>query len=197
MKDQQQEVIKASHLILSFSIIGVIALFLICIWKRKDTFDYLGRLFNVENIWSNLAIGGGLGILLAIVALALVKWTGTKIPGEDNESLKELMKRPDGAILIGVLPGIFEELLFRGFLVPFILSFTNAIWAVIITTIIFWGIHVPQYKNKVILNLNVIMLSVITSVLLIKTETLWAPIFVHVVYNYLVTLAVQKKIITV
>lgn len=134
---------------------------------------------------------------MAVIAIALVKWTRTKIPEEENESLKELMMRTHGAIIIGILPGIFEEMLFRGFLLPFIQSFTNPIWTVIITTIVFWGIHLPQYKNKIILNFNVIMLSLVTSILFIKTETLWASIFAHMVYNYLVTLAIQKKIITI
>lgn len=198
LTDQSKEEIKLSHLIASFAFLGVIALICIFIWQKSNSFEYVLDLFDVSKIVMNLAVGGGLGIALALVAIPLVKVTGTKIPeAKDNEELKKIMMRKHGALIVGILPGIFEEVLFRGFVLPFIQHFTNAIWAIILTTIVFWAIHLPQYKTKFVLNLNVILLSLVTSILFIQTETLWASIFAHMVYNYIVTIATQKKIIKV
>jgi membrane protease YdiL (CAAX protease family) len=196
LTNQPKEEIKLSHLIASFSFLGVIALVCIFIWQKSNSFEFVLDLFDVSKIIMNLAIGGGLGLALAVIAIALVKGTGTKIPeAKDNEELKEIMMRKHGALIVGILPGIFEEVLFRGFVLPFIQHFTNAILAIILTTIVFWAIHLPQYKTNHVLNWNVILLSLVTSILFVQTETLWASIFAHMVYNYIVTIASQKKII--
>jgi uncharacterized protein len=197
VSNSNQEDIKLSHLIASFTILGFIYLVCIFIWKRTSALDFIRDSFHLSNIEMNLVISGGLGITMAIIAVALVKVTGTKLPKENNQSLKDLMMKSQGAIIVGILPGIFEEILFRGFLQLFIQSYSNATWAVILTTIVFWAIHLPQYKSKIILNFNVIMLSVVTGILFVQTGTLWSAILAHVVYNYLVTLAIQKKLIQV
>lgn len=51
-----QEVFKVSHLILSFSILGLISLVCIWIWQEKSTLNYVTDLFNLEHILTNLGI---------------------------------------------------------------------------------------------------------------------------------------------
>jgi uncharacterized protein len=195
MKNQNQVTLKVSQLIGAFSILGFIYLVCILIWQKSNTVNYVINSFSTNTLVTNLSLSGSLGILMAVIAIGLVRITGTKIPDEDNEQLKELMMSKHGAIIIAILPGFFEEILFRGFILPFFIQYTNPTWAVIITTIVFWAIHLPQYKYKIVLNFNVIMLSMVTSILFIQTDTLWASIFAHIVYNYFVTLAIQKKIV--
>ncbi|MFE8700705.1 CPBP family intramembrane glutamic endopeptidase [Cytobacillus sp. FJAT-54145] len=195
METSEKE-ISIKELILSFSVLGIIALIAILIWKRFDTLDFLAVLFDPSNLLINVLLGASSGIILALIATILVKITGTKMP-KSNDQLIDIMMRPSGPVLVGALPGTFEELFFRGFLLLFSMHYTGTLAGVILSTLVFWAIHIPQYKTKIVLNLNVILLSILTSILVIETGSLWGAIFAHAVYNYLVTLAVQKKLIKV
>ena len=190
--------ITIKEMVLSFSILGVVAVVCMFIWKRLNTIDFLIELFNPANLVQSSLYGIGCGVIFSVFVLVLARITKTKIPkDENNDMLVELMKKPYGPAVVAVLPGIFEELFFRGFLLALFLSFFNSYMAIILSTFVFWIIHVPQYKTNIVLNSVVIMLSVIVSLLFIEFGTLWAPILAHCVYNYLVTLFVKKNLINV
>lgn len=190
--------ITIKEMVLSFSILGVVAVVCMFIWKRLNTIDFLIELFNPANLVQSSLYGIGCGVIFSVFVLVLARITKTKIPkDENNDMLVELMKKPYGPAVVAVLPGIFEELFFRGFLLALFLSFFNSYMAIILSTFVFWIIHVPQYKTNIVLNSVVIMLSVIVSLLFIEFGTLWAPILAHCVYNYFVTLFVKKNFINV
>ena len=69
--------------------------------------------------------------------------------------------------------------------------------AIAVSTAIFWIVHVPQYKTNVVLNGTVIGLSVIISILFVEFGTLWAPMLAHGIYNYTITIFIQKGIVSV
>ena len=188
--------ITIKELVLSFSILGVIAIMCMLIWKRLETIDFLMELFNPANFVQSSLFGIGCGVIFSLFVLVVARITKTKIPkDENNDMLIDLMKKSYGPVVVAVLPGIFEELFFRGFLLALFLSLFDSYIAIILSTFVFWILHVPQYKTNIVLNSIVIILSVMISLLFIEFGTLWAPILAHCVYNYLVTLFVQKNLI--
>ncbi|MCT2535432.1 CPBP family intramembrane metalloprotease [Aquibacillus koreensis] len=190
--------ITMKDLIMSFSLFGFAALICIFIWKRQQTVPFLSEIFDLSNILISSLIGIGSGIVFAVLVAILARVTKTKMP--DNEGgtmLLELMKKPYGPVLVGVLPGVFEELFFRGFLLALLLTFMNTPLAILLSTLVFWLLHVPQYKGSIVLNVVVFVLSIGLSILFVELGTLWAPILAHGIYNYLVTLFVQKGIIEI
>ena len=190
--------ITIKDMVLSFSVLGIVAIVCMLIWKRLETLDFIIELFNPANLVQSGLFGIGAGVMFSLFVLVVVRITKTKIPkDENNDMLVDLMKKSYGPAVVAVLPGIFEELFFRGFLLALFLSFFDSYVAIILSTFVFWIIHVPQYKTNIVLNSVVIMLSVIVSLLFIEFGTLWAPILAHCVYNYLVTLFVKKNLINV
>lgn len=185
MNNEPKEKISFADLLLSFSFLGVIALIGIVIWQRGESLHYLSTLFSLEKPLIHPLIGIILGIGMTTIVVLLVKITKTKMPmNKYTQILKEIMLRPYGPIVIGVLPGIFEEILFRGFLLPLAISLIGTHWAVIVTSLLFFGLHIPQYRNNWIVNMSVLLLSIVFSYVFIWTGSLWVAIVGHSMYNF-------------
>lgn len=191
------EKIPLSRIVHAFSFLGIVAVLGIVIWKRGESLSFFSQLFSMEQLLMNLAIGVGVGLIAIVLILLLIKATSLRLPMNDYmKHLKEIMMRPYGALVIGVLPGIFEELLFRGFLLALGIELIGTFWAVIVTSVIFCALHFPQYRNIWLINMYVLLLAVVLSYLFILTGSLWAPMAAHAVYNYGVTVLTQQGIIS-
>lgn len=193
MNNEAKEKISLVNLLLSFSLLGFIAIIGIVIWQRGEALHYLSNLFLLEKPLINIPIGVILGIGMTSVVVILAKITRTKLPiNKYTKLLKEIMLRPYGPIVVGVLPGVFEEILFRGFLLPIAISLIGTHWAVIVTSFIFFVLHIPQYRNIWIINMSVLVLSIVLSYAFIWTGSLWVAILGHAIYNFSVTYLTKK-----
>lgn len=88
-------------------------------------------------------------------------------------------------ISLVVLPPIAEELLFRGFLFEGLKKAMPALYAGILTSIIFAGAHLPEGSSGLfwIGFIDVFTLSMVLVYLKQKTKSLWPGIFLHAIKN--------------
>lgn len=184
------------NVIYSFTILGVMSFIGIGIWQRGNTITYIQSLFPLEPLLSHVLIGfvSGLVFTFIIVSVLLL----FKITVQENiyiHALKELIMKPYGPLVIGIFPGVFEELMFRGFLLPLMMSWMGEIWGILIVSVAFFALHLPQYRNNWRVNLIVLFFAFGLSFLFVYTKSLWAPIIAHTMYNFIVSdLTKRRKI---
>lgn len=104
------------------------------------------------------------------------------IPVEYIEKFKELLSTSDKSVwtillVVGVLPGICEEILFRGFLIR---GFEEkGKWnAIVITGILFGILHLDPFRL-----IPIILIGIWLGFLLYKTNSLYIPIIAHISNN--------------
>ena len=76
-----------------------------------------------------------------------------------------------------------QELLVRGYLYQMIKQKSNVIVATVVTTGMFTMLHGGAFEAGVIPVLNVLTMSLFMTVLLEWTDSLWAPIMAHFMWN--------------
>jgi uncharacterized protein len=158
--------------------------------------------FNLER-WPSLA-QIGLGILVLLCTLPLVHYTyelNKALPladwmrtlEDDTEAAVKGLLIMDNAwelianlIVIAILPGIGEELVFRGIVQPQLEKVTNNPWgAILITAFIFSAIHM-QFEGF----FPRMLLGVVLGWMYWQTRNLWVPILAHLFNNGAQVLAV-------
>lgn len=133
----------------------------------------------------------GLGLIGAFIPLVIVS-VGIKLGkisfpvNKNTEGLLQLVHKPFGPILISLGAGISEELLFRGAIFEILSLYLNPISSTIIISILFFIVHLPQYKNSFFLNLVMFILSVIFTMIYIITDSIWTPVIAHSIYNFVI-----------
>ena len=156
-----------------------------------------------EGVWRRLRLGRGRGSLAAWIPLVLAtpaiglitSMVMSLFVDELSESLKMLegiFRRPEGwfalvlYFLIGVVPGVAEELLFRGYLQSR-LEKRWPIWvAVFISALIFGLAHMDPMHS-----LAVVPLGLWLGVISYRTNSLWPAMLGHMVNN-LVSVAMTR-----
>ena len=86
-------------------------------------------------------------------------------------------------IISAFLNVIMQEYLVRGYIFELLKKEYNLITSIIITTILFTGLHGGAFEAGIVAVLNVITMSVFMSVLLVYAKSLFLPIVVHAVWN--------------
>lgn len=132
-----------------------------------------------------------------IIGLSLLALCLIGISYIENGSIA-ISKTFDPISLIGVVlfVGITEEMVFRGWILNVLLTRMKLIYALIIDAILFLSIHFPIWIYKGIFYENlmsgsfisVIILSIMFSMLFIKSKNILVPIVFHMVWNLLVTI---------
>lgn len=135
--------------------------------KLKDTnfLNYLKAIM-IGNIWIFTTIG------IAFVLKVL------KINGSNNAFL----------LIWGIslfLNTIMQELLARGYLYQMIKKNHNIIAAIIITTCLFTLMHGGAFEAGILAILNVLSMSLLMTILLEYYNSLWVPIIVHFIWNFI------------
>jgi len=82
------------------------------------------------------------------------------------------------SIVALVIAPLTEELFFRGFMLQTISRKISPVWGVILTTMIFAGIH---FEFQSIMPL--LILSLVLNILFIKTKSIWPGIIFHILNN--------------
>ena len=139
--------------------------------------------FYANDWFKQLVFGGLFGIIMAssifiiMLVSGLLQFTGANFGYFANYLLWV------GLILyIGV--GFFEETLARGFVMTALKTTRNKWIIVILSSLIFGLLHIAS-PNVTLLSLaNITMFGVLLAYLFIKTGRLWAPMGIHITWNF-------------
>ncbi|SFM06982.1 CPBP family intramembrane glutamic endopeptidase [Salibacterium qingdaonense] len=175
----------------SFAFLAASAVILILIFNGPE---YLWNLWSLDNAVLETAAGAGAGIVFAVVVIGLYHVSVIKLP--DNlyiRLIEQLAAKKYGLFTIAVGAGISEEILFRGALLGITAGYTGETAALLLVSLLFMALHIPQYKGNVLIHIIVFMMGAVLGVLFLRTGALWAPIAAHAVYNAALTWLMRKR----
>ena len=152
-------------------------------WANMIGFEFLGQL-NIS--WTTTVLG-----LLATVPMLLALFWFGRSQWEPMVCLRELSERlirpmfanstvADLAI-ISVLAGLGEEALFRAAFQPWVDSLIGITASIIIVSVVFGLVHYVSFAYAVYATI----IGAYLGILLIVTDSLWVPIVVHAVYDFI------------
>ncbi|MGE6632139.1 CPBP family glutamic-type intramembrane protease [Bacillus sp. NPDC077027] len=176
------------------SVFFYIGLFFIYIFKRNETIPFLTSLYITDDYVTHLLVGLIIGGLGAVLASGICLITKTTVPEtEGSDLLKRMMKTPSGIATISLGAGFFEEFFFRGVLIGLFVADVPAWILIIISSFLFWLVHVPQYKGRIILHAIIFLLGLVFGLLFYWTGSLIAPMVAHAAYNVCASIFFMKK----
>jgi membrane protease YdiL (CAAX protease family) len=163
---------------------ALLAWILVTNWRRKPFSQTLGLSWPPEfGPWK----GFGLCLLLALVLLG-VGVLITALFGGGKTDLDRLIESSYQARVATAFIAIFtapfvEEVIYRGMLYPALNKIVGTGWAIAIVSIMFAGVHVPQYKNNISVILAITILSIALTTLRAVSGKLLPSIVVHLIFN--------------
>jgi uncharacterized protein len=156
---------------------------------EKRNFYTLG--FQRERLINNILIGVLIGLFWIIISLSSQYVFGTIGKGAQNTI-------PLGAFIIyGIailINASLQEILCRGYIFQVIESNFNALTAIIITSVLFSGLHVGAIKAGIIPSLNVFGAGLVFAIAYYKSRNLWMPIAIHFIWNFSTSSILYKPI---
>jgi len=143
-------------------------------------------LYNWQRInWKNLTFAFAFPVFSAIVVYYSVGWINELIFFDSNNVFYEYEEYDDTIfwvlIFYTVIPPIFEELAFRGFLFNQLRAFANVPVTILATAFIFALIHFSLVSILWIFPFGIVL-----GYLRYKYNTLWLGMIVHFIHNFLV-----------
>ncbi|QLG40265.1 MULTISPECIES: CPBP family intramembrane glutamic endopeptidase [unclassified Paenibacillus] len=194
-KEQYKILLRASLTLTSFLFIGLV---FIWIFKRGDMLPFIADLFipNEISILSAVLIGLISSLVITTIVLVAFIKTRTELPKtEGSDLIKKIMIQPSGIALSAIGGGVFEEFFFRGVLIGLCIGYSIIVdWLVIlISTFLFWVIHVPQYKGATGILTGVFVNGLIFALLFYFTGSLIPSMLAHGIYNTCIGMILAKK----
>ncbi|MED3804157.1 CPBP family intramembrane metalloprotease [Lysinibacillus xylanilyticus] len=157
--------------------------------------------FTIENFLSfNQPFTIVLNVVLASIGLLLfgiilTLYIPSKYIDETNKSYQDYSLLSIVAFMF--IGALFEEILFRGIIQNLFLVFLEHQWtAIIITTLLFLGMH-TQYIKKPIMLINITVPSLIFGWIYFETNNILVPFLVHFFMNIGMTLLFKYNLIRV
>lgn len=124
-------------------------------------------------------------ILVAFFAIAAI--VGYLIPEGDNDLLRMLRSSRMAVYMIVILATftapLIEEVVYRGVLYSAFQRSVGVKWAVLIVTLMFAGVHVPQYLGSPGTIILICLLSLLLTLIRVKTDNLLPCIIMHTIFN--------------
>ena len=175
-----------------------IVMFLGCILlRRKRRIDWAALGVRPTTVWPLIA-----AVLSFVVYIVITESISRFVEIDpDGELARQLAQQlvPPGASLpyiivavafAGVIVPIAEELLFRGFLITWLRERSNAIVAVIISSLLFSGVHgyflLPESEFGIFASIGIFLLGLLLGWLAVWSRSLWPPIVLHMTNNLVV-----------
>ncbi|MFC9708963.1 CPBP family intramembrane glutamic endopeptidase [Paenibacillus sp. NPDC056933] len=194
-KEQYKILLRASLTLTAFLFIGLV---IIGIVKRGEMLPFIASLFipNEISIISAIIIGLISGLFITTIVLVTFFKTRTELPKtEGSDMIKKIMIKPSGVAVSAIGGGVFEEFFFRGVLIGLFIGYSLIVdWLVIlISTFLFWVIHVPQYKGATGILIGVFVNGLIFALLFYFTGSLIPPMLAHGIYNTSIGIILAKK----
>ncbi|MNB88662.1 CAAX amino terminal protease self- immunity [compost metagenome] len=173
----------------SFSFICAAVLFALTVYDVITLQDLLSFAGPSTIVWGTIT--SSLGLLLFGIILTLI--TPAKNIDDTNKSYQN---HTLPVILAFMLAGaLFEELLFRGIVQNLLFVYTGNQWAaIIITALLFVGIHVQYYKKPLML-INIAVPGLVFGWVYAQTGNLLVPFVAHFVMNAGITLLFKYNVI--
>jgi len=125
----------------------------------------------------------GLAVLLLVVGVVITQFVGGKETQLEQIIGSSLKTRFATAFLAVVTAPLVEELTFRGVLYPALQRALGMIWAVVLVSALFAGVHLLQYFNNFGVVAVITMLSVSLTLVRAKTGRLLPSFMMHLVFN--------------
>ncbi|MBI4464339.1 MAG: CPBP family intramembrane metalloprotease, partial [Acidobacteria bacterium] len=123
------------------------------------------------------------GAGLALAAQLLFYW----VPSEKNLPIERLFSSPGSAYLLAVfgicVAPFAEELVFRGFFYPVFERLWGFLAAVVLTSLLFAFVHMPQLSGGWVEILAIFGVGLVFSYCRGKTRSLLPPYLMHLTYN--------------
>jgi membrane protease YdiL (CAAX protease family) len=137
--------------------------------------------------FGDFAKGGGLAILILAIIFAFSLITGSiRVEGfarpapETTSVLGYLV----GAIVGFFFVGLYEEVMFRGYVLQRLAERAGKVPAIIVSSVIFAFLHVFNPGSDPFGIFNTIIIGVLLSVLYFRTRSLWMPVGFHFAWNF-------------
>lgn len=149
---------------------------------RFNTFSFremLGWEWGGFKFWHLIAIIIG----IYITAISLVSLLGA----QEDELTKILQSSRAAVFLVAFLATftapLVEEVVYRGVLYSAFQKYFNAPAAIVIVTVLFAAVHVPQYLPNYATIITICLMSLILTLIRWKTDNLLPCIILHTVFN--------------
>jgi len=132
---------------------------------------------------------------LLLFGVILTLFIPSKYIDETNNSYQDYSVL--GIVAFMFIGALFEEILFRGIIQNLLFVFLDHQWtAIIITTLLFLGIH-TQYFKKPIMLINITVPSLIFGWIYFETNNILVPFLVHFLLNLGMTLLFKYNVISI
>jgi membrane protease YdiL (CAAX protease family) len=133
--------------------------------------------------WQGVATCFVIAILLLGLGSLVVKFLGGGKTDLDVLIESSLAARMTTAFIAVATAPLVEEVIYRGVLYPAIQRLLGMGWSILVVTLMFAIVHVPQYKNSVGVIVVITILSVILTVVRAWTDKLLPSIVIHLIFN--------------
>lgn len=147
--------------------------------KKFSFREMLGWRWNGFSVWNCLIIVGGFYVLAAAFSYF--------IPEQDNELLRILRSSRAAVYIVAFLATftapLVEEVIYRGILYSAFQRTIGVTGAVVLVTVLFAGVHVPQYWGSPSTILLICILSLVLTLIRVRTKNLLPCIALHTVFN--------------
>ena len=125
----------------------------------------------------------GLAVLLLIVAV-LFTWLFGGAETQLDQIVKSSLKARFVLAFLAVFTApLVEEIIYRGVMYPAIQRTFGTIWAVLVVSILFAGVHVFQYFNNFAVVSVIAVLSVTLTLVRSRTRSMLPCFVIHLVFN--------------
>jgi membrane protease YdiL (CAAX protease family) len=131
--------------------------------------------------------GGGLAILVLAIIFAFslitgsIRIEGLTRPAPETTSVFAYLL---GALVGFFFVGLYEEIMFRGYVLQRLAERAGRAAAVIVSSVIFAFLHVFNPGSDPFGIFNTIIIGVLLSVLYFRTRSLWMPVGFHFAWNF-------------
>lgn len=146
-------------------------------WKPSLTTLGITTLSIFKNIGIGLLVGG---VLISTCFLVVVGISDGQI-----EFVGFSLQASLFLLLLFILISVFEELLSRGYLLPYLQKHYGTVWAIGLSSLIFTALHLANDHLSVTGLLSIFLAGVLLAQLRLVYQNLWVPIGVHFIWNYL------------
>lgn len=139
----------------------------------------------------------GLALLLvaplAVVMQEVAAWAGEILPTFNTELYLEFAEAPWSLVLVAgcLLPGVGEEIFFRGFLGRGLVARMGLAWGTAWCAFLFAAIHLDPTQA-----VGILVIGVALQLVLASTCSLWIPILIHALNNALSFSMVKLDLLT-
>ena len=168
-------------IMLGISIIATVLSILIANRLARHWKPSLATLGFTQSIVRNTGIGllvGGILITLCFVAIISIGAGQLVFSGFPTEALAS-------SLLLFIAVSLFEELLSRGYLLPYLQKHYGVVWAVALSSLFFAAMHLANDHLSAVGLISIFLAGVLLAQLRLVYHNLWVPIGVHFTWNYL------------